>query len=285
MQNPLVKRRLFVSYIFLFTLLSVSFPGQHLAAQGDLLVAPKRIVFEGRERYKELTLSNTGKDTARYSISFLHYKMNEVGSLQELPAGDSSLLFADKYVRYFPRSVTLAPGESQVVRLQRTQNGQMETGEYRSHLYLRSATSQPASADVQGKATGAGAITIKLNTVFGIAVPVILHVGESTTTVALSHGSFQPSGKPYINITLNRDGNRSCYGDFTVDHIDLSGTATRVSELNGIAVYQPLRKREIKLALRTVPGVDYTKGKLHVVYASPGANNQNTIGQTEIFLD
>lgn len=286
MQNTFLWRSVFVSFYFptiflLFTLL----PFLKSQAQGNLLVAPKRAVFEGRERYKELTLSNTGKDTARYSISFIHYRMTEDGSLTQLPASDSSLLFADKFVRFFPRSVTLPPGESQVVRLQLTQTGEMKNGEYRSHLYLRSDPQQTPPGDTTTKVSNRGDITIKLNAVFGIAVPVIVRVGESSTKVGVVDGTIRLSDKPFVNITLDRTGNMSCYGDITVDHVAPSGTVTRVAHLNGIAVYPPLQKRYVKLALNTVPGIDYTTGKLHVVYQAPENNNQNSIGQAEIYLN
>src|ERR1700737_1174027 len=37
---------------------------------GDLLVAPTRLIFEGRTRAAELTLINIGRQTATYRISF-----------------------------------------------------------------------------------------------------------------------------------------------------------------------------------------------------------------------
>jgi hypothetical protein len=285
MQNGFMWRAFTALYFLLLSLLPAVFPSSRAAAQGDLLVAPKRVVFEGRERYKELTLSNTGKDTARYAVSFIHYRMSEDGSLKQLPSDDSGLLFADKFVRFFPRSVTLLPGESQVVRLQLTKTGQMENGEFRSHLYLRSIPQQIPSGDTVIKTTDRNAITIKLNAVFGIAVPVILRVGESTTKVDVSHSSFQPSDKPFVKITLNRAGNMSCYGDIMVEYISPSGRVTKVGELNGIAVYTPLQKREVKLGLRTIPGIDYKAGKLHVVYQLTESSSQNSIGQTEIYLN
>lgn len=87
-------------------------------AQGDLLITPRRVVFEGSKQSQELTLANTGRDTARYNVSFVQYRMNENGSFEQIEEPDSGQYFADKYLRFFPRSVTLAPGESQVVRMQ-----------------------------------------------------------------------------------------------------------------------------------------------------------------------
>ena len=72
-----------------------------LMAQGNLLVNPKRAVFEGSKRIITLNLANTGKDTAKYNISFLQYRMKEDGGFEEITRPDSLQLFADKYLRIF----------------------------------------------------------------------------------------------------------------------------------------------------------------------------------------
>jgi hypothetical protein len=269
---------------FFFTLLIFAL-SLKATAQGDLLIAPKRAVFEARERYKELNVSNIGKDTARYEISLIHYRMKEDGSLEKLSAQDAGALFADSFVRFFPRTVTLSPGELQVVRLQLTQTSTMINGEYRSHLYFRSVPKQKPLGETETKRTDSSTLSIKLNAVFGIAVPVIIRVGESTTKVGVSGCSFEKSSLPSVKMTLERTGNMSCYGDITIDHVAISGTVTRVAELKGIAIYTPLEKRQVKLALRTIPGIDYTTGKLHVVYKAQENLSQNSIAQTEVYLN
>gem|GEM_PF-5683234 len=56
----------FTRIITLLFLLHISF---FAVAQGDLLIAPKRIVFDGSKRVEEINLANIGKDTATYTIS------------------------------------------------------------------------------------------------------------------------------------------------------------------------------------------------------------------------
>jgi P pilus assembly chaperone PapD len=63
-----------VFFIALFLSINIS-----VSAQGDLLIFPKRIVFEGRNRIEQVILSNTGKDSATYNISFVQYRMNDFG--------------------------------------------------------------------------------------------------------------------------------------------------------------------------------------------------------------
>src|SRR5687768_16657957 len=87
----------------LFTSIFSSF---NAMAQGDLMVTPRRLVFENGKRSYDLNLANTGKDTATYAISFVQIRMNEDGSFENIKQADPSQMFADKYLRIFPRSVT-----------------------------------------------------------------------------------------------------------------------------------------------------------------------------------
>jgi P pilus assembly chaperone PapD len=61
---------LLLFFIFIFS-------GIATYAQGDLMIMPKRLVFEGSERSQEINLANNGSDTAVYAISFINYKMTE----------------------------------------------------------------------------------------------------------------------------------------------------------------------------------------------------------------
>ena len=104
-------------------------------AQGDLLVTPKRVVFEGNTQREELSLVNMGKDTATYSISLLQKNMKEDGSFVTIEKPSDVKMSAEPYLRIFPRTVTLAPGEPQVIMIQCRRNPYMASGESRSHLY------------------------------------------------------------------------------------------------------------------------------------------------------
>jgi len=58
-------------------------------AQGNLMLLPRRVIFEGSKRYEELNLAKIGKDTARYVISLMHIRMKEVGGFEEISQPDS----------------------------------------------------------------------------------------------------------------------------------------------------------------------------------------------------
>src|SRR5687768_12576640 len=86
--------------------------------QGNLLISPRRIVFDGDKKTQELNLANTGQDTAKYLISLVEIRMKEDGAFEEIKEPDAGQNFASKYLRYYPRTVTLAPNEAQTVKVQ-----------------------------------------------------------------------------------------------------------------------------------------------------------------------
>lgn len=251
---------------FLSGLISLLFFTQ-ANAQGNLLVTPKRVVFEGAKRSEELNLANTGKDSATYDISFIQIRMKEDGSMENITAPDSTQLFADKYLRFFPRTVTLAPNEAQTVKVQLRKTEEMVPGEYRSHLYFRAVSREKPLGEVNNK-TDSGGLSVRLIPIFGISMPVIIRVGESNTQVSMSNISVKNNDTMQVlKITLNRKGNMSVYGDLSVDHISLDGKVRRAGIAKGLAVYAPNNVRNFNLPLNKIPGINYHSGKLRVTYS------------------
>jgi P pilus assembly chaperone PapD len=235
-------------------------------AQGDLLISPLRIVFEGPKKSQEISLANVGKDTAIYAISVKDYRMKEDGGFEEIDTPDAGQNFAGSFIRIFPRKVVLGPNESQVVKVQLIKTSQMKDGEYRSHLYFRAVPDEkPLGEPAQKKDTTS--ISIQLKPVFGITIPVIIRVGENTTTVTLSELSLEMAdNKPMLSMTFNRNGSMSVYGDVKVEYVSPGGNATEVKIVRGVGVYTPNSKRRLKVELDDNKNFDAHKGKLHIAY-------------------
>jgi hypothetical protein len=237
-------------------------------AQGNLLITPMRVVFDGQKKIQELNLANTGRDTARYLISFIEMRMNSNGTFERISEPDSGQLFASKFLRLFPRSVTLPPGEAQLVKVQLTRTGQLQAGEYRSHLYFR-AVPDPR---IQGEpvTTKDSGISIKLTPVFGISIPVIIRTGPPAISVILTDISLEhpDSVQPRLNIVLRRSGNHSVYGDITVEHVSEKGKVTTIAAVKGLAVYTPNQLRQFHMDLEKKPGISYHHGRLRITYTT-----------------
>jgi len=235
-------------------------------AQGDLMVIPKRLVFTGSERSKEINLINTGTDTANYAISFIQYKMKEDGSFEEISEPEDNQNFADDFLRYYPRRVNLAPNEAQTIRVQITKRNLLNPGEYRSHIYFRAVEKETAlgESDIEGNEDE---ISINIKTVFGISIPVIIRNGESTTEVELKDLLLlKDENKTKLSIEFNRKGNFSTYGDLSIEYIPEGEKSIAIALVRGLAVYTPNNKRRFTINLPEMEGVDYTKGKLKATY-------------------
>lgn len=252
------------------------------------MIFPKRLVFSGSQRVYDLNLANTGEDTARYNISLVQIRMKEDGGFEDITQPDSGQYFADSYLRFFPRSVVLAPKESQTVKVQLIRTDQMKPGEYRSHLYFRAVSiDKPLTIGYNEKVKDtANAISVRILPIFGITIPVIIRSGESTTKVTISDISFimKNDSTPTLSMTVNRIGNMSVYGDINVDYISPEGKVTPVLFIQGVAVYTPNRLRRSVLNLDNTMNVDYRRGKLYLKYTSPMDNKNVMLAEAEFIL-
>ena len=258
---------IFLTSILAILSTSVCIP-LHSMAQGNLLITPKRVVFEGNKRSEELNLANIGKDSATYLISLVQMRMDENGKFEKINQPDSGQNFAETNLRFFPRSVTLAPNEAQTIKLQFIKAGDLLPGEYRSHLYFRASPPQKPLGE-EAVPEKDSALTVRLIPIFGISIPVIIRKGENTASVNFSDANFklEKDSIPSLDMTFNRNGNMSVYGDVEVNYISSQGKATRVGMIKGLAVYTPNTKRSFHLRLDKIPGIEYHSGKLQIIYS------------------
>ena len=247
----------------------------------DLLTTPTRIVFEGNKQKGEVNLVNIGKDTATYSISFIQYNMTEEGGFVTIEKPDSGLMYADSYLRVYPRKVILAPGEPQVIMLQYRRKPDMLAGEYRSHLYFR--------AETDNKPLGSGkkdtaALSVQLVPVYGLSIPVIIRNGEVNVNCTLSNLKLETKQDSIqiVRFTINRMGNISIYGDVKIEYIPTGGLAVEVGEAKGVGVYTNINKRNFEMRLNNSAGKILNKGKLKIQYISNSKTNYKVFAQEEI---
>ncbi len=240
-----------------------------LKAQGNLLITPRRVVFEGSSRSVDLNLANTGRDTSTYAISIVNIRMKEDGGFENITEPDPDQRFADRYIRFFPRSVTLGPNEAQVVKVQLTRTNELQEGEYRSHIYFR-AVPKKVPLGEEEKLRDSTTISVKLTPIFGITIPALIRRGTSTARVTITDLAFETAedNQPSVSFTFNRTGNMSVFGDIVVEHISTQGTITKVGAVNGVAVYTPNKSRSIQLNLNRIPGIDYRTGTLRIIYSA-----------------
>lgn len=217
-------------------------------AGAGLLISPQRIVLEGRDREATVTVSNAGDETGGYRIFFTNYEMTEQGAFAPVSAGTSGN-FADGLVRFSPRQIVLAPGETQVIRLSVRRLAGLAPAEYRSHLVFqgvpRKGAAKPLTSE-KGKARAA------ITTLYGVSIPVIYRnrTSPAKLSIAGAEVAHDRSGSARLAVELLRSGDESIYGNVKVSYRGPDAEKfVAIGESNGNAVYVPLARRFVMVPL------------------------------------
>ena len=248
------------------------------AGVGDLLVAPTRIVLDGRKA-SEIILNNIGDEPATYRISVEFRRMTTNGDLTEVAEPNAQEKAAEDMIVYAPRRVTLAPHEPQSIRIAARAPQGLPDGEYRVHLLFRAVpppnpvTAQPAAAP-QG-------VHLRLIPIYGVTIPVIVRLGNLQATASISNVHLEKrDGKPAIGLDLSRAGSRSTFGEVRVLK---PGVKDPIAVNHTVAVYTEIDTRHVTLAVD-----DKFKGELAgpvtVQYVEIYDDGQQKLAETQAVL-
>ena len=220
----------------------VSAPAQ---AAGDLLVAPTRIVLDGR-RGAEVILNNIGSEEATYRISLELRRMGDNGRLEDILPEDANdkEKAALEIIRFAPRRVTLPPNQPQSIRVGLQATETLPDGEYRAHMLFRAI---PKTPDATAEVESGGALKINLIPVYGVTIPVIIRKGELRATAAIANASIARDNEgQMLQFDLSRKGDKSVFGEV---HVTRPGVSEPLLVAKGIAVYPELGSRQVSLPL------------------------------------
>jgi P pilus assembly chaperone PapD len=236
-------------------------------AHAELMLFPKRIVFEDKQRAAQVELVNNGTEPATYRISLKNRRMNESGALSVIDSPGPGDMFADSMLHFSPHEVRLEPGASQTIRVLLRKPEDLAPGEYRSHLQFDKQPEVTAANSIEGPKGKSKEIGISLTMLLGASIPVIVRHGEVSATVALSQMELQgaANGQPaLLSVFLERAGNKSVYGDLEVFFTPQGGSEQTLAKANGVAVYVPTPRRRVELPLQLEHGVALKNGTLRV---------------------
>lgn len=284
-----VKRNLLKFFsCFLFVVILNCLYIVEAQALGQLTVAPTRIVFDAGSRNAKVTLVNTGNEAITYRIAWTRKRMTESGGYEEVDEPLAGEKFSDSMIRFSPRQVLLPPGKPQVVRLLLRKPASLEQGEYRSYLRFSAIPTldhDGSAAQVSAEAQG---ISIKLTPIMAVSIPVIVRQGQLAVESGLGDLALRtdPSVKaPYLlDMTMQRSGERSVYGDFVVNYISPKGKSHVVGLANGIAAYPPNSLRRVELPLYPPEGIKLERGRLQVLYRQQPDEGGETLAEAELTL-
>ncbi len=247
-----------------------------LPAKAELLVAPTRVVLSPDARSSELVLVNKGSETAAFRIAIENRRMREDGSLEEAAEPLPDEAFADDKLRYSPRQLVLEPGARQVVRIMASAPGELEPGEYRSHLRLMSAPVSAGSTQIAGEANSDNALSIELVAIRSITIPVILRVGALDASVSMDEAAMAAGNPDQLVVRLSRAGTRSTYGDVS---LTIEGEKAPAWLVRGVAIYTPNTTRDVIVPLPPEVRARLAGKRVRIDYVSTDAAVPAEVGK------
>lgn len=212
------------------------------AGVGDLLVAPTRIILDGRGG-AEIILNNIGEDVATYRVSLELKRMKADGTLESVVQANDKEKAAESMILYAPRKVTLPPNQPQSIRVTARVPQGLPDGEYRVHMLFR-AIPDPKPVT---EARKPGEVAFRLIPIYGVTIPVIVRLGQLQATAGIgSVEKIVDEGKPALKLALTRNGTRSVYGEIKVTR---PGVDEPIAVANGVAIYSELPARSIVIPI------------------------------------
>jgi P pilus assembly chaperone PapD len=248
------------------------------AGVGDLLVAPTRLVLDGRKG-AEVVLNNIGDEPATYRVSVEFRRMTEKGDLVEVPAPSATDKAAEDMIVYAPRKITLAPREPQAIRIAARAPQGLPDGEYRVHMLFRAIP--PATPVVQAPGEQPKGVQFKLTPIYGVTIPVIIRLGNLEAAAGIANVQLErkDSGAA-IGMDLTRTGTRSTYGEVRVLK---AGVKDPIALQKGVAVYTEVGKRHVSIPLGEAYKNGIT-GPVTVEYIETFDDGRHLLAQTQAVL-
>ena len=259
--------------------LSTSLSVAPVSAQGDLLVAPTRVILDGR-RGTEVILSNIGSEEATYRIGLELRRMMEDGRLVPVERQDANDTeeAALGMIRYAPRRITLPPGQPQAVRLAARPGADLPDGEYRVHMSFKAIPKPRTVTDESEQTEGIG---IQLIPIYGVTIPIIVRHGRVEAQVAMGQPRMiENEDGQFLALAINRSGDSSTYGEL---RITKPGLDRPVAVLRGVAIYPEIDKRELRIQLTKEQAAALT-GQLRFEYRDMPEAGGGLIAAVDAFI-
>jgi P pilus assembly chaperone PapD len=248
------------------------------AGVGDLLVAPTRLVLDGRKG-AEIILNNIGDEPATYRVSVEFRRMTEKGDLVDVPTPTDADKAAEDMIIYAPRKVTLAPHEPQAIRIVARAPQGLPDGEYRVHMLFRAIP--PATPVVQPTGDQAKGVQFQLTPIYGVTIPVIVRLGNLDASAGIANVQLEKKdGGDAVGLDLTRTGSRSTYGEVRVLK---AGIKDPIALQKGIAIYTEVARRHVTIPLGEAYKAGVT-GPVTVEYIETFDDGTHLLAQTQAVL-
>ena len=255
-------------------------PAAPTNVNANLNVSPKRIVFDRLGRSATVYVFNQGSGTATFDILLVDRVMlpdgqivsvSEVSTKPELKPYIDKLKSASAMLITSPRRATLGPGKGQTIRVRvvpPSSGGPGTTtanGEYRTHLTITTIPPRDIGLTADQAASGdPRALSFRINTVFGISIPVILRVGENDFRGSIANpkivrqtvsvdGTSPPRATSVLTFDIERLGPNSLFGNFEVRGARDKSSSPPLGSARGVGIYPEIGRRQVRILLSRAP--------------------------------
>jgi P pilus assembly chaperone PapD len=249
------------------------------AGVGDLLVAPTRVVLDGRKG-AEIILNNIGDEPATYRVSIEFRRMTENGDLADVAAPTDVDRKAEDMIVYAPRKVTLAPHEPQAIRIPARAPQGLPDGEYRVHMLFRAIP--PANPVVQPAGEAPKGVQFKLTPIYGVTIPIIVRLGNLQASAAITNVHLDSgSGVPRVALDLTRQGSRSTYGEIRVLK---AGVKEPIALAKGVAIYTEIGTRHVSVPIADAELEQKSPAELVIMAEQMGIVGASTMRKPDLIF-
>jgi hypothetical protein len=259
--------------LFTFALAATGF------AQG-LVVAPTRIVIEPTQRTTEAGVTNRTGRPVRYRLSIEDVVMDTRGVTREI---SGTFPYSVKgMVRFMPKTLTLAPGQRQTVRMMVNRPVGLAAGDYHSHLMLNEiitpvASSPTTASNSEAQSSGqSGGFGLEIGMSYSTGVPVIVQVGQISSSLRLNGATLvREAGRATaLELDLTRTGNAE--GAALLQGTTASGTPAFAPRM--VRLYREVENATVRQVIEDTAQAAVAQGGVKLTWINP--TDRKTVLQT-----
>lgn len=247
---------------------------------GDLLVAPTRLVLDGR-RGAEVILNNIGSEPATYRISVEFRRMTPDGGLETVEQPTTQDAVARDMIVYAPRRITLAPNKPQSIRIAARPPQGLPDGEYRVHMLFRAIPPSKPVVKAAAESEPRKGVSFALIPVYGVTIPVIVRLGNLQAQAGIANVQLEDQdGKKFVTLDLSRSGERSTFGEVRVLK---PGVKDPIAVQRAVAVYTEVNSRKVSIPVSEEFTGD-VRGPVTVQYVETFDDGSHTLAEVKTVL-
>lgn len=222
-----------------------------IPAQARIDIVPQKIIFDSRDRNAELTVLNLLDIGGLFRIELISFRQDENGIYQKLEQPLDLNFNPKDIVRISPRQFSIEPGGYQKVRLSLRKPSDLPAGEYRFHVKaIRLAQEdERRSGDPNG-------VSVIAN--IGVTIPAIVRHGEVFSDATLENVQIisprnTKSGKPEMQLMIERTGNASTIGALEVFWREGAGQVEQIGRIKNMNIFTDIDRRNVTIPLIKMP--------------------------------